>query len=356
MTLSSIPPRATNSFAVGRDPATGSQRNAVRLITRWDLDKTYLYTEFDTVRDLVRTAIESPEQKRDVPGAALLLRELAKDDVRVHIVSGSPRQLGGRLARKLSLDGVRYDKLTLKPNLSNLLRFRFRAVHDQLGYKLPELLNARLDDQERAPVAQEVLVGDDAEADALVYSLYADLCAGHVDVEQLSRVLSATRVYSDRRRECLRIVPRIAQKSVVSRILIHLDRQSPPSKFWVYGKRLVPFYNYLQAAFVLAEDRFLSGDSVLRLAREFIDKHHFDVDSLARSYLDLMRRGHAAGGIVPILLGALDPSDTALREFVERIQGYTTQPPTLVEMEPRPLDYVSLAYEYRGLRRRRRNR
>lgn len=339
MPFSSIPP---------------SQKSGVRLITRWDLDKTYLYTEFDTMRDLVRTAMESPEQKRDVPGAALLLKELAKDNVRVHIVSGSPRQMGKRLARKLSLDGVRYDQLTLKPNLSNLLRLRFRALHDQVGYKLPELLSARLDDQERAPVAQEVLVGDDAEADALVYSLYADLCAGHVDVEQLSRVLGAMRVYNDRRRECLRIVPRITQKSVVSRILIHLDRQSPPSKFWVYGKRLVPFYNYLQAAYVLAEDRFLGGEAVLGLAREFIDKHHFDIESLARSYLDLMRRGHVAGGIVPILDRALGP-DAELRELVERIQGYTAAPPPLVEMEPRPLDYVSLAYEYRGLQRRRRN-
>ena len=45
-------------------------------IARWDLDKTYLRTDFDTLRDLVRTAIERPDQKRTVPGAASLLREL----------------------------------------------------------------------------------------------------------------------------------------------------------------------------------------------------------------------------------------------------------------------------------------
>lgn len=27
-------------------------------IARWDLDKTYLRTEFDTLRDLVKTALE----------------------------------------------------------------------------------------------------------------------------------------------------------------------------------------------------------------------------------------------------------------------------------------------------------
>ena len=339
MTRSSVPP---------------SLRSAIRLVTRWDLDKTYLYTEFDTFRDLVRTAMEKPEQKRDVPGAARLLKELAKDDVRVHIVSGSPRQLRSRLARKLTLDGVRFDKLTLKPNLSNLLRLRLRALHDQLGYKLPELLAARLTDQQLAPAAQEVLVGDDAEADALVYSLYADLCAGHVDAQQLSRVLAAMRVYNDRRRECLKILPNLSTRNVVSRILIHLDRQSPPSRFWVYGRRVVPFYNYLQAAFVLTEDKFLSAESALSIAREFIDKHHFDTDSLARSYLDLMRRGHVDGSIVPLLERALEPGNGDLGELVDRIRAFVRSPPKPALIEPRPLDYVSLAYEFRSRRQKRR--
>jgi len=339
---------------MNRSSVPPSLRNSVRLVTRWDLDKTYLYTEFDTFRDLVRTALEKPEQKRDVPGAARLLKELAKDDVRVHIVSGSPRQLRSRLARKLTLDGVRFDQLTLKPNLSNLLRLRLRALHDQLGYKLPELLAARLTDQQLAPAAQEVLVGDDAEADALVYSLYADLCAGHVDAQQLSRVLSAMRVYNDRRRECLRILPKLTPQSVVSRILIHLDRQSPPSRFSVYGRRVVPFYNYLQAAFVLTEDKFLSAESALSIAREFIEKHHFDTDSLARSYLDLMRRGHVDGSILPLLERALGKDDGDLAELVDRIRGLLRTPPKSAVTEPRPLDYVSLAYEFRSRRKKRR--
>ncbi|HEU5074710.1 MAG TPA: phosphatase domain-containing protein [Polyangiaceae bacterium] len=338
---------------MNRSSAPPSLRNAIRLVTRWDLDKTYLYTEFDTMRDLVRTAMEKPEQKRDVPGAARLLKELAKEDVRVHIVSGSPRQLRSRLARKLTLDGVRFDQLTLKPNLSNLLRLRLRALHDQLGYKLPELLAARLTDQQLAPAAQEVLVGDDAEADALVYSLYADLCAGHVDAEQLSRVLSAMRVYNDRRRECLKVLPKLVTKNVVSRILIHLDRQSPPSRFWVYGRRVVPFYNYLQAAFVLTEDKFLNAESVLAIAREFMDKHHFDTDSLAKSYLDLMRRGHVDGSIVPLLERALGSEHGDLGELVERIRAFLRTPPKPPPIEPRPLDYVSLAYEFRSRRKRR---
>src|SRR5204863_68783 len=60
-------------------------------VYRWDLDKTYLATEFDTMRDLVRSAFEKAEAKRSVPGAAALLRELRKhQDARICFISGSP--------------------------------------------------------------------------------------------------------------------------------------------------------------------------------------------------------------------------------------------------------------------------
>src|SRR5882757_956761 len=112
-------------------------------VARWDLDKTYLRTDFETLRDLVRTAIERPDQKRTVPGAAALLRELGRAGVETHILSGSPEQLRSRIEEKLRLDGARWASLTLKPNLQNMLRLRFRALRGQLGYKLPALLQSR---------------------------------------------------------------------------------------------------------------------------------------------------------------------------------------------------------------------
>src|ERR1044071_5039462 len=156
-----------------------------RAIARWDLDKTYLRTDFDTVRDLVRTAIERPDQKRTVPGAAALLRELGRAGVEIHILSGSPEQLRSRLEEKLRLDGARWASHTLKPNLENILRLRFRALRGQLGYKLPALLRRRCELQRQrdasGELVKEVLLGDDAEADAFVYSLFADVCEGRVE-------------------------------------------------------------------------------------------------------------------------------------------------------------------------------
>src|SRR5207244_4334980 len=117
--------------AQGRRDLRPQAGRRAALITRWDLDKTYLRTEFDTLGDLVRTALEPADQKRAVPGAATLLHALGETAARVHILSGSPRQLRRKLEDKLRLDDVRWDELTLKPNLSNLLRLRLRALRDQ---------------------------------------------------------------------------------------------------------------------------------------------------------------------------------------------------------------------------------
>src|SRR5690349_14389873 len=130
-----------------------------RHISRWDLDKTYLRTEFDTVRDLVRTALERADEKRTNPGAATLLRELSRSGASIHILSGSPEQMRRRLEDKLRLDGIRWDTFTLKPNLQNVLRLRFRALRDQLGYKLPALLASRTHGSDSFTGVKETLFG-----------------------------------------------------------------------------------------------------------------------------------------------------------------------------------------------------
>jgi len=299
-------------------------------IARWDLDKTYLRTEFDSLRDLVKTALERPDQKRTNPGASTLLREMVRSGIRVHILSGSPEQMRSRLEDKLRIDGVTWDSFTLKPNLQNVLRFRFRAVKDQLGYKLPALLGSRAKlavSGEAASTSTETLFGDDAEADAYVYSLYADFVAGRVGEEVLLGVLEGGRVYDDIVAETMEIARSIERADVVERILIHLDQQTPPADFEPYGPRAVPFYNYLQAAFVLHEDARLSAEGVLRVATELVTEHHFDGDSLARSYMDLARRGHLRGTRLDALGDALEqwlasgpvPATEELKTMVARL-------------------------------------
>jgi len=330
-------------------------------ITRWDLDKTYLRTDFDTTKDLLRTAFEPADQKRSVPGAAELLAALGRTGARVHILSGSPRQMQARLEAKLRLDGVRWDELTLKPNLSNLLRLRLRALRDQLGYKLPALLEARTRDQGPSGLDSplEVLVGDDAEADAFVYSLYGDLCAGEVSLRELEAILEAGAVYDDQAARALRAAAALLPGPAVTRILIHLDRQSPPSQFSGHGPRVVPFYNYLQAAVVLAEDGLIGVDAVAAVARVLAERHRFDAEALGRSYLDLLRRGHARLTLLPALEGLSQGGDGPPDPLLDGMRRTVTagasaiRPVALPEAAP---DYLDLARRHRGGKNRRKTR
>jgi hypothetical protein len=257
---------------------------------RWDLDKTYLRTEFDSIKDLAKSAIETAADKQAYPGATALLRALKQDGHRICIVSGSPTQMRQVLAAKLALDGIEYDEFVLKNNLKNILRGRFRALRAQIPYKLPAMLQSRIN----APAELETLFGDDAEADAIIYCLYADLVCGRVSLQDLERVLVASRAYEDDTERCLDLARRVPQSEAVKRVFIHLDRRSPPMGFRRFGPRLVPVFNYFQAAMVLYEDRVLTARQVIFVALEMLDSGQYELGHLATSVQDVIRRGRVS--------------------------------------------------------------
>lgn len=310
MSSSSSP---TLSPPSSQTPSPPGDRPSVTYIYRWDLDKTYLQTDFDSVRALLRTAIERATDKRNVPGAATLLRELRRstrpgESARVCFVSGSPRQMRRVLTEKLRLDGIEFDEFILKPNLRNLLTGRFRALREQVGYKLPALLTGRAG---VAHSAREICFGDDAESDAFIYSLYGDLLRGRVSRAQLEEILQRVGTYPDDAARAVALFESVYARTqddvakaasafppdspfrdeIVGRIFIHLDRRSPPRRFDRYGARLVPIYNYFQAALVLHEDGRLAADAVVRVAVEMADRHDYSLEALRNSLQDLLRRG-----------------------------------------------------------------
>lgn len=225
---------------------------AAMRVYRWDLDKTYLHTDFESVRGLVRSAMESAREKRAVPGATALLRELSRERPgwrpRIVLLSGSPTQMRPVLEAKLRMDGIRFDEFRLKDNLANLKRGRLRAVKDQFGYKLPALLSGRVGLGE---AVRETLFGDDAEADALVYSVYADAIAGRVSPVELSRVMEAAGAYADDIVEALAALRQISRADAVDRIFIRLDRGVERREFDTLGSRVIPVATWFEAASVL---------------------------------------------------------------------------------------------------------
>lgn len=235
-------------------------------VYRWDLDKTYLDTDFETVRGLFRSAMEPARDKRAIPGATLLLRELARERPgwrpRVFLLSGSPSQMRAVLEQKLRMDGIRWDEFVLKDTLGSLRRGRFRAVKDQFGYKLPQLLLGRIG---LGPAVREVLFGDDAEADALIYSVYADVVAGRVSPTELSRVMEAAGAYPDAVVSALAAARQIARADAVERIFIRLDRGEERWSFQRLMPRVVPVRSWFDAALVLAATGELADDALCRV-------------------------------------------------------------------------------------------
>lgn len=328
-----------------------------RHIYRWDLDKTYLQTEFDTFRQLMRTAFEKAAQKVAVPGASALIRELrSRGDVRLSIISGSPKQMRSVLEQKLRLDGVEWDELVLKDNVRNLLRGRFKALRGQVGYKLPVLLESRA----LAPVdSDEVLFGDDAEADAFIYSLYADLLAGRVSEAVLRQVLQAAEVYPDDAARIRRSWKSISTCDPVRRIFVYLDRLTPPGRFSRYGPRVVPIFNYFQAALVLMADGHLTAPQVIRIAIEMVQTAGYNMLTLSNSFQDLVRRGLPLESVANSLIQALDgpealinsirPVPDIVRAFTKRLAALGSAPPPAPAVE---IDYLGLLEDARPHRLR----
>jgi hypothetical protein len=324
-------------------------------IFRWDLDKTYLRTEFDTFRDLVKSALETAHDKRAVPGAPALLRALRAAggrDHRICIVSGSPTQMRTVLAAKLQLDGVDWDEFVLKPNLKNLLRGRFRALRQQVPYKLPAMLESRMRHGGATP---ETLFGDDAESDAVIYCLYADILAGKLTREKLERILDVVHAYPDQRATTIDLATRIPKGDAVRRIVIHLDRRSPTARFDRFGSRLVPVYNYFQAALVLFGDGQLEALGVLAVAREMIASGDYSLSILANSLQDLLRRGRLPRDVAarlalecqaiadghPDAWADLPPKDEIAWTFATRVRELGDYA-TVVPPEGEKIDYPSL--------------
>jgi len=165
---------------------------------------------------------------------------------------------------KLELDGVVVEKLTLKDNLGNLKRGRFRAVRGQVGYKLPELLHHRCG---LGPAVSETLFGDDNEQDALVYALYNAALTRQIGPDDLTRILEASGVYEDAILRAIHSLRRLPKSPPIEDAFILLDQRSPPSTFHGLGDCVRPVHSWAQAALVLHARGRLDGEGWIRVAQ-----------------------------------------------------------------------------------------
>ncbi len=333
----------------GRAAATPHLSAPPRLVFRWDLDKTYLLSEFNSLRGLVKIPFEKAEDKVAAPGVAALMRSVRESvlgrgqEVRVYFISASPPQIGRAVRRKLELDGIVYDGIVFKDQLQRLFRGKFRHLREQVGFKLTELLRAR---RAEPVAAREYLFGDDWESDPLIYSLYADVVAGRVPPGELAALLQQIGVDSPLVDEAHALAFDLPRADAVARIFINLERPTPPAALRPYGTRLVPTFNYLQTAACLHAEGVLSLAGVDAVLRSLRDESAYAPSQLINSLDDVVRRGHldraAAARLREVVAPADRPARGRLRRWLARLIAGRRRGPTRAPAAPFPVDYRAL--------------
>jgi hypothetical protein len=330
------------------------------VVYRWDLDKTYLRSEFDTLRELVRIPFEKPEDKVAVPGVAPLIRNLRQTaidqrrDVRIFFISASPPQISKAIKEKLALDGIVYDGIIFKNQLQYLVRGKFRGLREQVGFKLTELLESRC---ELATETREVLFGDDWESDALIYSLYADILGDRIDGVVLGNVLKRIGVDPPLIARAQDLAARVPRSDAVARIYINLERRTPPTTFRSFGSRVVPTFNYFQTAACLYDSGHLTLAAVEEIAATLISTAAYTPQRLANSLADVVRRGHLPEARAVALRNHLRPLGLLTRErparqpsLWQRILAWFAATPTAAPANDGIINYETLVTQWRTTR------
>lgn len=340
------------------------RRSAVLIrhtVQRWDLDKTYLATDTESLRSLLRIPFERAQDKKALPGVASLIKELRRSasargrSTSVNFVTASPPQIGRAIREKLLIDGIEIDEIRFKNQIQHLVRGNFDALREHVGFKLSELLaSARAG--RRAGV--EFLFGDDWESDPLIYSLYADALERRLDWPRLAGLLDGAGVQEGAYRNAIReALAAPGPERSVRAICILRARPRRAAEFEPFGPRLYWFDNYLECAFIL----HALGDLEARSIAEVAVSSGADEDAVAaafeavctrwtrltREHLSVARRELVESGVMaPVRAGSLWKR---LRTRWRVSQG-------LPPMKPEPLaempdyDFLVTAWSHRARR------
>ncbi len=262
----------------------------------WDLDKTYLDTSIESLSGIFKTAVEKAFQKKNVPGTGALVRalrnswqdvHLGRADFPIYFITASPPQMEKRIHEKLNLDGIYPYGVFFKDNLKNLRPSRWRRLRQQVGFKVQALLQLR---SHLSADVRQVLWGDDSESDAIIYSLYSDICARRYTDEDLERILKSLHVTGAQMDTIFELQSELPAHDPVEKIYINLAADTDTEYYSKFGRRTLPTYNTFQTALDLFQDRRLNAEQVVKVAQDMQANFHFTRDELEKSLDDLIRR------------------------------------------------------------------
>ena len=262
-------------------------------IYTFDLDKTYLATEFKQFSKLVKIPFEKAHNKRNIPGTAALVRELKNNpDSLLLFISGSPKKMRNVITEKLHLDKVYFDGLLLKDFGEAIRKFKWKNLVDKIGYKLAALLYGRIVFPENS---YEILFGDDSEYDATIYSLYADIIEKRFEDFEVLTILkqwNVNRQEFDLIHSYLERLKNIQRKNKfeVRKIFIHLESKTHPNDHMSLSDKVIPTYNYFQTTVILYNEGYITKRGLFRVINELRRKYRFNLMQFTSSVQDLFSR------------------------------------------------------------------
>jgi hypothetical protein len=214
---------------VGLVPATLLALDHSGSLVRSDVDLTYLNTQFVSALDKIELLGDEAKDRKALPAMEVVYPAIrggadGAQNRSLVFLSGSPKFFKRILEGKMALDGVQQDGVVLKPYkdivVGNLLDFDFGGIipelEEQVGYKLYWVMRLRLEAPAAAP---EILMGDDSEADIVVYVLYHRFTSGELDEAGLMAELEKVDVAKAWSDSIAELAPQV---------LAHLAGQAPP--------------------------------------------------------------------------------------------------------------------------------
>ena len=260
----------------------------------WDLDKTYLATEFESLWGLIKTAFEAPEKKKNISGTVALLKHLRRDTAQagrgeapLFFISATPPQMRKKIEAKFKLDGLDFTHIYFKDQWRHMKRGEFRMMRNHVGYKIIQLIRIWY---HLPKTCQLILFGDDMEGDTLSYNLFADICNHTLTGKSLIYLL---RDLGISRREAIPIS--YWQRSLppfdpIEKIYIHLVSKTDPQYYAKYGDRVFPSRNAFQIALSEYFAGRLKAEGVSAVAYEMHVKDGLSTFKIRKSAEDFLKR------------------------------------------------------------------
>ncbi len=212
-----------------------------------DVDKTYLNTDFESLRGLVWIPFEVAVDKVTIDRMNFIYQGLRYGSgdrpsfLPLIFITASPPFIYRALTTKMLRDGVEYDAVVMKDQMTLTKQLQFTQLKSQVTYKLFALFH--LLKHLGGGKYSLLLFGDDTESDLHIYLLFKKIVEEHPPVFKVADLLLEGGVDISYLEGLLRIIRDVDVDVKVKYIFIYLTK-----KEFIPGGSFPPVIQYISSS------------------------------------------------------------------------------------------------------------